>query len=200
MNKNEDKSFLSQIAKLDLALDEIVTEQKLVVETVKNPTVVNLMAAKISKIAEKFAELQQQTTRLQNEKLLLLANVENLKKQWYEEKTHLQKYQSKFLGSEMLAFLDNFELALSYQNPSIEVQQFLKGFTMMHQMVLNALNAEGIKVMDTKVGDPFDHNLHDAIEQVKDETIQPRHIIKIMKKGYYLHDHVLRHASVIVSE
>ena len=202
MSKNEDKSILSQVAQLDLYVDEIMQTYAIApsAASAAEPTVMQLISAKITQIAAKIAAQSEKIVQLQNEKLLALATVENLKKQWYQEKDQLQKYRSKFLGQELLNFIDNFELALNYQSASAEVSQFLKGFQMMHQMVLNSLAAEGIVVMPTKIGDPFDHNLHNALEQIKDEAFASQTIIKIIKKGYYLHDNVLRHASVIVSE
>ena len=49
------------------------------------------------------------------------------------------------------------------------------------------------------VGEPFDPNLHEALQQVPSADHPPMTVVQELEKGYTLHDRVVRPSKVIVS-
>jgi molecular chaperone GrpE len=48
-------------------------------------------------------------------------------------------------------------------------------------------------------GQPFDPSLHEAMQQVPDDSVAPNTVVEELQKGYRLRDRLLRPARVIVS-
>ena len=48
-------------------------------------------------------------------------------------------------------------------------------------------------------GQAFDHNVHEAVQQVEDAALPSNTIMKTLRGGFTLHDRLLRPAQVIVS-
>ncbi len=161
----------------------------------------------LENILEQINNIEKDIHNLKNEKKLfhesklkLLADNENLKKRMYEEQENLINYRSSSLAYSLLDSIDNFEMALSMKGISKEIDNFLIGFKMIYQNIITSLNKENIYEMKTKIGDKFDHNIHEAIEQIESDKYDVNHIIAITKKGYKIKNKVLRHAQVKVSK
>ena len=161
----------------------------------------------LENILEQINNIEKDIHNLKNEKKLfhesklkLLADNENLKKRMYEEQENLINYRSSSLAYSLLDSIDNFEMALSMKGISKEIDNFLIGFKMIYQNIIASLNKENIYEMKTKIGDKFDHNIHEAIEQIESDKYDANHIIAITKKGYKIKNKVLRHAQVKVSK
>ena len=85
------------------------------------------------------------------------------------------------------------------QSENEEVLNYVKGFEMIHQQLVNVLTNEGIKEIEA-MGQPFDHNTMQALMQEAKEGVEPGMVIEVMQKGYMLKDRILRPALVKVSE
>ena len=72
------------------------------------------------------------------------------------------------------------------------------GLDAVHTNLMSFLKREGLKEMKCE-GERFDPYLHEAMKQ-EESDVPEGHISTIVKKGYYIHDKVLRHALVIVSK
>ncbi|WP_342256360.1 nucleotide exchange factor GrpE [Spiroplasma endosymbiont of Poecilobothrus nobilitatus] len=138
--------------------------------------------------------------RLREEKLLALADGENLKKRIHEEVADIKRYRAAGMAEKLLPTLDSFERALQVTNVTPEVKNFLTGFEMIYRMFKTVFEEEGITAMETKVGEHFNSNFHSAIEIIKTTDVSSGCIVKILQKGYMIHDRVLRHASVQVAK
>ncbi|MBH8622851.1 MULTISPECIES: nucleotide exchange factor GrpE [Spiroplasma] len=154
----------------------------------------------IEDLEQEIDLLLKDNMRLREEKLLALADGENLKKRIHTEVDDIKRYRAAGMAEKLLPTLDNFERALQVTNVTPEVKNFLTGFEMIHRMFKTVFEEEGITVMDTKVGEHFNSNLHAAIEIVESTDVDSGCIVQIMQKGYMIHDRVLRHASVQVAK
>ena len=68
----------------------------------------------------------------------------------------------------------------------------LKSFT-------EVMKKNRIEVVDP-VGEPFDHELHQAISMVENPDVEPNTVIAVMQKGYTLNGRLMRPAMVMVSK
>jgi molecular chaperone GrpE len=74
------------------------------------------------------------------------------------------------------------------------------GFEMVYSGLINSLTNEGMKVIETKVGDKLNTKYHMAIDLIEDDTKEENTILEIKQKGYVLHDRLIRPTTVVVSK
>ncbi|UZQ29081.1 MAG: nucleotide exchange factor GrpE [Spiroplasma phoeniceum] len=169
-------------------------------KTAPPPTVETNNLAIIEDLEHEIDLLLKDNLRLREEKILALADGENLKKRIHEEVADIKRYRVAGVAEKLLPTLDNFERALQVTNVKPEVKNFLTGFEMIYRMFKTVFEEEGITAMETKVGEHFNSNFHSAIEIIETTDVSSGCIVKILQKGYMIHDRVLRHASVQVAK
>ncbi|MFJ1522157.1 nucleotide exchange factor GrpE [Spiroplasma sp. ald] len=169
-------------------------------KTATAPTAEANNLAIIEDLEHEIDLLLKDNLRLREEKLLVLADGENLKKRIHEEVADIKRYRAAGMAEKLLPTLDNFERALQVTNVTSEVKNFLTGFEMIYRMFKTVFEEEGITAMETKVGEHFNSNFHSAIEIIETTDVSSGCIVKILQKGYMIHDRVLRHASVQVAK
>jgi len=126
-------------------------------------------------------------------------DVENYKKRTNKELINERKYASQSLADKLIDSLEVFTQALNTKTEDKQMQNFLYGFKMIRDMIFNALKDEGVSEIETKVGDDFNPNIHEAMDTEYDPE-QPIHtILKVKKTGYQFKDRVLRPAFVIIN-
>lgn len=118
-----------------------------------------------------------------------LADYDNLRRRTEEEKSLWIKFASTTIITKLLTILDMIEKAqehLKDQGLAIATLEFKK-----------VLNEEGVVEILPKVGDEFDHELHEVIETV--EGKDKNKISEIVVPGWKYNDgQVLRYAKVKV--
>ncbi|MBW3058599.1 nucleotide exchange factor GrpE [Spiroplasma poulsonii] len=204
-NEQNGKSSPNQLKeKIEKLRKELANTQATPSETASSeaetPTAEANNLAIIEDLEQEIDLLLKDNMRLREEKLLALADGENLKKRIHTEVDDIKRYRAAGMAEKLLPTLDNFERALQVTNVTPEVKNFLTGFEMIHRMFKMVFEEEGITAMDTKVGEHFNSNLHAAIEIVESTDVDSGCIVQIMQKGYMIHDRVLRHASVQVAK
>lgn len=152
----------------------------------------NPLEAEIENLKEELAKAKNDVARA-------YADTENMKKRLQNEADMTKKYRFQQAGLELLPILDGMERALMVQSENKEVLNYVKGFEMIHQQLINVLTNEGIKEIEA-MGQPFDHNTMQALMQEAKEGVEPGMVIEVMQKGYMLKDRILRPALVKVSE
>lgn len=152
----------------------------------------NPLEAEIENLKEELAKAKNDVARA-------YADTENMKKRLQNEADMTKKYRFQQAGLELLPILDGMERALMVQSENEEVLNYVKGFEMIHQQLINVLTNEGIKEIEA-MGQPFDHNTMQALMQEAKEGVEPGMVIEVMQKGYMLKDRILRPALVKVSE
>ncbi len=150
----------------------------------------------------RIIELQDQVERLEAEKegyinrlQRLQADFANYKKRVAKEKSNLNIKVKIELIAELLPVIDNFERALA----TAETSDFKQGVDMIYRQIMDMLKNEGVEVIPT-TGEPFDHNLHEAIMQVEDSEYESGIIVEELQKGYILDGKAIRPAMVKVAQ
>ncbi len=195
---NQLKEKIQQLRK-ELANNQTANSSSEKTETV-SPTVEANNLAIIEDLEQEIDSLLKDNLRLREEKLLALADGENLKKRIHHEVADIKRYRAAGMAEKLLPTLDNFERALQVTNLTPEVKNFLTGFEMIYRMFKTVFEEEGITAMETKVGEHFSYSFHAAIETIETSDVSSGCIVKILQKGYMIHERVLRHASVQVAK
>ena len=154
---------------------------------------------KKNKIEDQLESLEEELKSFKDKYFRALAETENFKKRMTEDLKRERKYAGMSLADKLIDSLEVFDQALNMQTEDKNLQNFLYGFKMIKDMMFNALKDEGVMIIESKVGDDFDPNIHEAMDKEYNPEFAENKIIKIVKKGYKYKDRVLRPTMVIIN-
>lgn len=152
----------------------------------------------IEEILQENEQLKQETTQLKDRMLRIQAEYENFKRRTNEERLAERKYQSEKLAIALLSVLDNFERALQVEITE-ENKGLMDGMQMIYNQFVEALQSEEITAINA-VNEQFDPNIHQAVMQVEDDSVESNVVVEELQKGYMLKDKVIRPAMVKVNK
>ena len=153
-------------------------------------------------VAEELDPLQQAqklATEWKDRAMRTQAEMENYRKRSAREKSEAIRYANGNLMSELLPILDNFEMGLQAANQEDANSIIVQGMNMVFKQMQDFFENNNVKEVDA-AGRPFDPNQHDAISQDHNDDVPEGTIIKVIRRGYRLHDRLLRAANVVVSK
>ena len=148
-------------------------------------------------------KLLNEITFLKEEKLRLLAEMENLRKRFEKEKIDLIKFGSISLVREILSPGDNLERALSAIPKDEKLPQSIKnlveGLKMVQKEFSTILEKNGVRKIDS-LNNKFDHNYHQAMMEIEKAEVAEGTVVQEIQTGYTMHERLLRPAMVSVSK
>ena len=140
---------------------------------------------------------------LKEEKIRLLAEMENLRKRFEREKIETIKFGSINLARDILSPGDNLERALDAlpedENHSESIKNLIDGLKMVLKEYKSSLEKHGVKKIET-LNQKFDHNLHQAMMEIENNDVEEGTVVQEVQSGYTMHDRLLRAAMVGVSK
>ena len=152
-----------------------------------------------SNTPKKLKELSENLSQEKDKYLRLFAEFENFKKRTAKERVELFKTAGQDIISSILPIVDDFDRAI-IQIPSEEKKNF-EGFVLISNKLIDILKSNGLKATETKLGDTFNAEIHDAITLIPiEDASQKGKIIDITEKGYQLGDKIIRFPKVVVGE
>ena len=147
--------------------------------------------------------LKEEIKTLKEEKIRVLAEMENLRKRFEREKVDSIKYGSVNFARDILSPVDNLERALSAINEEEEHSQSIKnlieGLLMVKKELTTALEKNSITKIDS-LNKKFDPNLHQAMMEIENNDVEEGTVVQEVQSGYTMHDRLLRAAMVGVSK
>lgn len=150
----------------------------------------------VEDLTEKVEELGAKLQEVNDKYQRVYAEYENYRKRTTAEKTELILNGGKDVIKAMLSVLDDMERALDNLSDDDAAKE---GMMLVYKNMLKPLEQRGLKAMEAK-GAKFDENYHEAITQIPAPTPEVKGtVIDVVKKGYFLHDDVLRFAQVVVA-
>lgn len=158
-------------------------------------------SALLKKLRQRIKELE-----AKNQEYLLgwqkeRADSVNLRKILEEEKKEFAKFAKEDITTELMAVLDSFESAFKNREAWEKVDKnWRQGVEYIHAQLVNVLSNHGVSVI-SPLGEKFDHNRDEAIENVPVENPdEDGKIIEVLSIGYKLHDKIIRPPKVKVGE
>ncbi len=128
------------------------------------------------------------------------AEIQNMNNRFKKEREQLAKYDGQDLAKSVLPVVDNLERALAIDVSDPIGRQLKKGIQMVYDHLESALKEHNVTEIETE-NKTFDPTIHQAVQTVPVESDQkPETIVKVLQKGYYLKDRVLRPAMVVVAQ
>ncbi|QTE23199.1 nucleotide exchange factor GrpE [Polaribacter cellanae] len=163
---------------------QVEENQEIEAEVVKEePTVEELLQAEKDKFLRLFAEF------------------ENYKKRTTRERIELFKTAGQEVMTSLLPVVDDFERALSHIEEDKEAEELRKGVLLIYQKFYNTLEQKGLSKIETKAGDIFDAEIHEAITQIPAPSKDMKgKVIDCVEKGYKLGDKIIRYPKVVIGQ
>ena len=160
----------------------------------------------------KIKKLEKEVEELKDSRARLAADYQNFERRMNEEKEALKKTASKHLLEKLYPIFDNLYLA-SKHAPEIGLEDLTKltdedlrkifnyfeGLKMIEGQMESVLGEAGLHKIATK-GQPFDHNLHEAISYEPNTEVPEDHIIDEIEAGWQIDGQVVKPAKVRVSK
>ncbi|MES2788781.1 MAG: nucleotide exchange factor GrpE [Planctomycetota bacterium] len=152
-----------------------------------------------------FVEAGNQLATLQAERddfrerwLRSQAELENYRKRAQKELETERQYRSLPVVRDVLPALDNLQRALQVAKSTKDADQLIQGVQMVAQQFEDALTRHAVVTIKA-VGQPFDPNFHEAIQQAPSKDHPPMTVLHDVETGYQMYDRVIRPTKVIVS-
>lgn len=154
--------------------------------------------------AERIAELEAEIKTLTDQALRALAEAENTRRRAQREIEENNKYALTNFAREMLPVADNLRRALeaipaNARAADKALDSFAQGVELTERELAAVLERFGIKRVEP-AGQPFDHNLHQAVMQMESVDQPAGTVVQVLQSGYTLHGRLLRPAMVAVAK
>lgn len=142
----------------------------------------------LESVTAELAELKDRYLRAQ-------AEFHNARRRADKEKVEFLEYASMEAVRSVLPVIDDFERALKADTGD---REYAKGMELIHQRLFDALKKLGLEPIVSQ-GQPFDPNLHHAVEMVETEDAPDQTVLDEYQRGYNFKGRLLRPAMVKVA-
>jgi molecular chaperone GrpE len=148
-------------------------------------------------IEQRLSEAYSKNEDLQTKYLRTVADLENLKKRSIRDREEAIKRARQQLIEDLLPVIDAFKMGMDEAIKADPEGPIVNGFKMAINQMEKTFEEYGLVCID-EVGGAFDPKVQEAIgyEDGEEDDL----VLKIIRKGYRLKDHLIRPASVIVSQ
>jgi len=168
--------------------EEVLTKDE---ETVKK---------KATKKEDPLVTAQTELEKEKDRNLRLFAEFENYKKRTGRERIELFKTASADVMISVLPVLDDFDRALLEIEKTGD-ENLLKGIALISTKLRETLKSKGLEEIETKQGDVFNADEHEAVTQIPAPSDDLKgKIVDIIEKGYVLGEKIIRFPKVVIGQ
>lgn len=148
---------------------------------------------------EEHPDFEAKFNEMNDKFLRLYSEFENFRRRTAKERIDLLTNAKGESLKSMLPLVDDFERAILNNENSNEVDPLKEGFSLIHSKLLSILTQSGLTPMNSKTGDDFDTDIHEAITQIPAPSPELKgKVVDIIEKGYLINDKVIRFAKVVI--
>lgn len=152
--------------------------------------------AAVAEPQEELERVRQERDALLDRLARLQAEFDNFRKRQAREQQEFREYALADAIRKLLPVVDSFDRALA--SPARDSDEFHSGIELINRQLHDALAKLGVQPIAAK-GEPFDPNLHQAVQMVETEEAEDHHVLDELQRGYKLKDRLLRPAMVRVA-
>ena len=155
----------------------------------------------VAKEATDVATLVAENASLRDRLLRALADAENVRRQADRAIAEARKFAIADFARELLVVVDNLQRTIDAIESKAASQNaaLLEGIGATQRIFTQTLNRFGVHEIEA-LGRRFDPNLHEAITEVDDPSQPPGTVVRVVERGYTIHDRLLRPARVFVAK
>lgn len=157
--------------------------------------------AEAEAVENEFDLLQQELNELKDKYARVHADFDNIKKRLEREKYTAVEYANEKFAKDMITVLDALDGAMKSVNSDADKAELFdklkEGIELTHKSFLTQLEKHGVTVVSPD--EPFDPNIHNAIQAVDSEDVESGQIVQTFQTGYKYKNRPLREAMVVVA-
>ena len=154
--------------------------------------------SKISELEDQIAKLTEEAAQWKNRYYEAYADMDNLRKKMDKDHQVMFKYRGQGFLEALLPVFDNFYYCFKFKPEDPTLAAYCKGFEMIYNQMVQALESEGVKEIVPELNKKFDPSIMQAVDVEEGE--EDNLVTKVMNKGYMLKDRLVRPAMVVVSK
>ena len=149
--------------------------------------------------SKEVEELKAGIKQANDERLRAQADLQNFRRRGEEERLRIIRDANERLIKELLPVLDDFDLALDAARKTESYEQLIGGVSAILRKFQDTLGKQGVAAIPA-VGEPFSAEVHEAV-MLDEESDEPDETVTAeLRKGYTLHDRVIRPSLVKVAK
>jgi molecular chaperone GrpE len=152
-----------------------------------------------AELAAQLTAKEQELNELKDKYLRALADIENVRKRMRQQNEETVRLQRESLLRDLLPVVDNLERAVEAARSGSNRQAITEGVEMVLRSLHDLLRTHGVTAI-TAVGQPFDPQVHEAVDHVPSEEHPPNTVVSEFHRGYVIGERMLRPARVSVSK
>jgi molecular chaperone GrpE len=151
-------------------------------------------------LEEVIEKLQADLIQAEDASLRAMADAQNVKRRAEQDMEKARKFALEQFSKDLLPVVDNLERALAAAAGEDEATKpIADGVELTLKSFLDVMKKFHIEAVDP-AGEPFDHDLHQAIGMQPNADVEPNTVLEVMQKGYTLNGRLMRPAMVMVSK
>lgn len=124
------------------------------------------------------------------------AEFENARKRAAKSQQEFRDFALEDALKSLIPVLDSFDWAM--QSPAQDLREFRPGIELIQKQLHDVLGKLGMTTIPAK-GEPFDPQLHEAVETTSTTSTKDNHVVEELQRGYRLGNRLLRPAMVLVA-
>lgn len=149
--------------------------------------------AAVEMLLERLAESRDEATAYLDDLQRVAADFDNYRKRTIREQSMVIDRAAERIVRELLPALDSFDAAVAGEPASDAERQLLSGMLNTRELLLKALEKEGLSVVPT-IGEEFDPEIHEPVGAPGGNGTPL--VAAELRRGYRLNDKLLRAALV----
>ena len=155
------------------------------------------LEAQLFATEKQLDDSKSQLAKLEEQKIYQLAEMDNIQRRTKRDIENAYKFSLEKFIKELLPVKDSLETALAHAKTE-EQDAALSGIQLTLKQLESLLEKNGVKSIEP-AGQPFDSHFHEAM-LAEESNEAPNTIIRVLQKGYLLHERLMRPALVVVAK
>jgi len=155
----------------------------------------------IEEVEDEITILKNEVATLQDTYARVHADFDNIKKRLEREKYQALEYANEKFAKDLVPVLDALDGAIKAKDMDADPETLLakvsEGVELTIKQFLTAMEKHGVTPVNED--EPFDPNVHHAVQQVDSEDHESGQIVSTFQKGYKYKGRTLRDAMVIIA-
>ena len=157
--------------------------------------------AEAEAVENEFDLLQEELIALKDKYARVHADFDNIKKRLEREKYTAVEYSNEKFAKDMIPVMDALQMAMLSTATEASADELLEklkeGIELTAKQFTTSLEKHGVTMVSHD--EPFDPNIHNAVQSVDSEDVESGQIVQTFQTGYKYKNRPLREAMVIVA-
>ncbi len=159
------------------------------------------MEEDLNDVDDEIERLKNEIAVMQDKYARVHADFDNIKKRLEREKYQALDYAQEKLAKDLIPVIDSLEGAIAAGESDADADEILEklkeGVELTMKQFLSVLEKHGITQVSEE--EPFDPNIHHAVQQVDSQEHKSGEIVSTFQKGYRYKERTLRDAMVVIA-